>query len=368
MKPVVHIQSKLTSIVSNVSRKMPLVDFEKKCLNSEAPLALAVTTTVASLILSLTSIAGNVLIILAVVLDPNKNLRKPFSWLIVNLAVTDLIAGAITNPLSISFHYKLCLGERMNHDEAKGLNISYFISSTASALTIASLAVERYLSVRKPNTYRNTVNNKRIIFTVGAIWSISLSLPIVYIQVGYVVYTFVNINASVVFALLMTIATYALMWRKIRRRPDRTVILNRVISASLPLSIQIDQRPSTAPTCMTTSMRSLTSRSEIEEKVTKMFLVVLVTMFCCYGSATLFTYLLNFCVSCSCDALHIFLDSSFILVQLNASLNFFCYAMQSSRFRSAFIKILKAKRKSHPQCYSPPQEMSERQEEHGEAC
>ena len=190
----------------------------------------------------------------------------------------------------------------------------------------------------------------------------------VYFRVGYIVYIFINVTALVVFALSVTIVTYTLMWRKIRRRPDRTVIPNNVISASLPLSIQIDHSPPTAPTRMTTSMRSLTSRSEIEEKVTKMFLVVLVTMFCCYGSATLFTYLLNFCVSCSCDVLHIFLDLSFILVQLNASLNFFCYAMQSSRFRSAFIKILKAKRKSHPQCYSPPQEMNERQEEHEEAC
>ena len=81
----------------------------------------------------------------------------------------------------------------------------------------------------------------------------------------------------------------------------------------------------------------------MEEKVTKMFLVVLVAMFCCYGSSTLFSYLLNFCESCSCDELHWLLDSSLTLVLLNSSLNFFCYAMQSTRFRSAFVKILKKK-------------------------
>ena len=74
---------------------MPLIDFEEICSYSDAPLSLAVTTIVISLILSLTSIVGNILIILAVVLDPNKNLRTPFSWLIVNLAVADLIGGAI---------------------------------------------------------------------------------------------------------------------------------------------------------------------------------------------------------------------------------------------------------------------------------
>ena len=43
--------------------------------------------------------------------------------------------------------------------------------------------------------------------------------------------------------------------------------------------------------------------------------------------------------------LHWFLDISYILVLVNSSINFLCYAMQSSRFRSAFIKILRKKKK-----------------------
>ena len=85
----------------------------------------------------------------------------------------------------------------------------------------------------------------------------------------------------------------------------------------------------------------------MEEKVTKMFLFVLIDMFFCYGPATLFIYLINFCESyaCGCVALNWFLELAFISILISSSLNFFCYAMQSSRFRSALIKILKIKRK-----------------------
>ena len=309
---------------------MLLINYEEVCLNSENSLTLTVTTAVISLILSLTSIVGNVLIFLAVVLDPNKNLRRPFSWLIVNLAVADLLFGALVDPITAIYHLKLCLGKKPRSDELIILNTSFFSSSTASALTIASLAFERYLSVRKPNTYRNTVTNKRIIFTVVPIWLISFASLIMYLKHGYVTSSFINVNASLLLAASLSCFMYFLMWRKLRERPQASD--HRITTLHSTPSDLISSNPVTV------------SRNIMEEKVTRMFLVVLVVMFCCYGSSALLTYLLAFCHSCSCVTLHWFLDFGFILVSINSSLNFFCYAMQSSRFRSAFIKILKIKK------------------------
>ena len=322
---------------------MSLIDFKEICSSSDTPLTLAVTTIVISLILCLTSIVGNILIIIAVVVDPNKNLQRPFSWLIVNLAVADLIAGAITDPLMTNFHFKICLGKKLNNRETTVLNASFFISTTASALTIASLAFERYLSVRKPNTYRNTVTNKRIVFTVIAIWLISFASLIMYLKLGYVLSSFINVNASFILATSMSCFMYFLMWRKLKERNKAN---HNTRATSFSLTTQEQQQGSlTAQTEITRLNRIVKSRNEIEEKVTKMFLVVLVAMFCCYGSSTLFSYLLNFCESCSCHELHWFLDLACNLVLLNSSSNFLCYAMQSSRFRSAFIMILKKKKK-----------------------
>ena len=309
------------------------------CPHDTSPRTLALTTFVISLLLSVTSILGNCLIILGVVLDPNKNLRRPFSWLIVNLAAADLIAGTLTDPLSFSFHLKIWLGKKIGEAEMKAFGASYFISCTASSLTIASLAFERYLSVRKPNTYRTTFTNKRIIFTVTAIWLLSISSPMIYFRFGYALAAFIHVNASLLLTTSVTCFTYMLMWRKVKELPQT--------NSGIPPSISNKNdeiRSVTTSSDQHASKQAIKKRNAIEEKVTKMFLVVLVAMFCCYGSSTVFTYLLNFCKSCDCAARHCLLDMGYILVLMNSSLNFFCYAMQSSRFRSAILKILKIKR------------------------
>ena len=330
-------------------RKMQSIhghSYENNCTPSGTTLALAVMTVSISSILFLLSIVGNILIILAVVLDPNKNLRTPFNWLIVNLAVADLITGIITDPVSASLHLKLYFEKKYPDGEVKVLHMSYFISCTASALSISSLAVERYLAVRKPNTYRTQMTNKRIVFTVAAIWLISLTLPNIYFKVGYTLYSFVFAIASVFLAISITCFTYILMWRKIKRR-SQTVVNHDGRAMVNSLSSPEHQGSSTAPNNRTTSNPIITNTNKMEEKVTKMFLVVLIAMFCCYGPATLFIYLMNFCESCGCVALHWFYDLAFILIVINSSLNFCCYAMQSSRFRRAFIEILKIKKKNH---------------------
>lgn len=70
--------------------------FERKCLMVAVPTALSILTTSLCILFTLTNIPGNILIILAVVFDPNKNLRTPFNWLVVNLAMADLIVGVVT--------------------------------------------------------------------------------------------------------------------------------------------------------------------------------------------------------------------------------------------------------------------------------
>ena len=248
--------------------------------SAESPLPLAVMTTVVSVILFLSNIFGNSIIILAVALDPNKNLRTPFNWLVVNLAAADLIAGIFTDPISAIFHFKLSLGKVENTvSEKTVMNMSFFISCTASSLTISSLAVERYLAVRKPVINRTKLTNKRILFTVVAIWLISLTLPNIYFEVGYILYSFVFANASVVLAITVTCFTYFLMWRKIKGRSQGITSNNKgITSPSLTQCKQIPN-PSTARNNPTTSNSILTSRNKMEAKVTETLLVVLIAMF-----------------------------------------------------------------------------------------
>ena len=129
--------------------------FEKRCLTLGAPTELSFFTTTFSILFMILNIPGNLLVILAVVKDPYKNLRTPFNYLMANLALADLIVGTVTDPSSIYIHWKEGTNAKLLKTEVQVLHMSYFISCTASVLSLATLAVERYLAVRKPHTYRN---------------------------------------------------------------------------------------------------------------------------------------------------------------------------------------------------------------------
>ena len=176
--------------------------FEKRyilldCLYAVVPIQLSFTSASVVILLILANIPGNIFIILAVVLDPNKILRTPFNWLLVNLATADSIVVSITQ--LISAYYLIKKGLRLDRSlqELKTHHMAYFISCTASVLSLTSLAVERYLAVRKPNAYRTNVNNKRIAATVAIIWLISLSLPQIYLEVGFTMYGYIFVNSSI---------------------------------------------------------------------------------------------------------------------------------------------------------------------------
>ncbi|CAB3999287.1 histamine H2 receptor-like [Paramuricea clavata] len=122
--------------------------FEKRCLTTGAPSLLAFFTLSLSILFLMTNIPGNLLVILAVLRDPYKNLRSPFNILMTNLSTADLIVGAIVCPLSIHFHLMEALRESISITEIRIFHLSYFIASTASVLSLASLAIERYVAIR----------------------------------------------------------------------------------------------------------------------------------------------------------------------------------------------------------------------------
>ena len=327
-------------------------EFEKRCYVVGAPTELSFVTSSLSMIFTFTSTPGNLLIILAVVLNPNKNLRTPFNWLLVNLATADLIVGTITNPISVYVHMKEGLKEKISIDDVRAIHMSYFISCTASVLSLSSLAVERYLAVRKPNTYRTNVTNKRIALTVAAVWLISLALPNIYFKVGYTTYAFIFANTAIAVAIAITCVTYSLLLRKFRERShDISNSTANAREARYTISPSADpsrnKNLSTNATNTNTPNSVLASAREMEVKVTKIFIVILIAMLCCYGPSTVLIYVMNFCKSCSCTSLHWFRDLQFIFVLMNSSVNFLCYGLRSPRFRSAFTKILKIKRRNN---------------------
>lgn len=312
--------------------------FEERCRTTGAPNQLSFFTTSFSILFLILNIPGNLLVILAVVIDPYKNLRSPFNYLMANLAFADLIVGTVTDPISVYIHWKEGIDANLTLPEIQTIHMSYFISCTASVLSLSTLAVERYLAIRNPHTYRNEFTTGRVLLTVAGIWIISLTLPFVYFEVGYITYAFIFANTAIVLAIAITVFTYSLMLRNFKQRTrnyqEGTTFGNQKANGE-------DAVPATN-----------TPRDNAalwEQKITKMFLVVMIALLCCYGPSTIFIYSMSFCESCSCTALHWFRDLQFLFVIMNSSVNFYCYALRSPRFRNAFAYILRLKRREEPE-------------------
>ncbi|CAB3981423.1 histamine H2 receptor-like [Paramuricea clavata] len=366
--------------------------FEKRCRIIDPPTELSFTTASMAIVFILTNIPGNLLVILAVVLDPNKNLRTPFNWLVVNLAAADLIVGVIVQPLKVHFHIKEGLEKNHVPEEINLINMVYFISCTASVLSLTSLAIERYLAVTKPYTYRNKVTNKRIVLTIVIIWLISLSLPNIYLNVGFFTYVFIFSNTFMAVGVIIICMTYTRMMQKVSKarslngrygaalstsgeasnkplQPQsfsavitkvntpnaaaqntqlvETIALSTSAEAKSLPSQDHDQFPTTNTNISSSNVTTICSntRQLFEEKITKMFLIVLIALLCSYGPSTVMIYFVNFCEDCSCSTLHCLEDVSVLLILMNSSINFFCYALRCRRFRNAFAKLLRINRR-----------------------
>ena len=303
------------------------VMFEALCKTTGAPDGLSYFTGTISIILMLINIPGNLLVILAVALDPNKNLRNPFNFLVTNLAVADLIVGLITDPLSIHIHFKEGRNQNISDDEIKAIHMSYFISCTASVLSIVLLAIDRYVALVYPMQHRTIMGKPRLCIAVASVWIISIALPCVYFEVGYIRYAFIFANSAVIIALIITIFTYTRLIMKFRQANLSTSESN------------ISDFPPSTPTTLT----PLPAEGD-QNRVTEMFMVIMIAVLCCYGPSLILIYAMNFCESCSCTAIHWFRDMQFVFVIANSSVNFFCYAFRSPKFKSAFKVILRLER------------------------
>ena len=91
-------------------------------------------------ILAAITIAGNVLVLVAIQKDPFNELRTISNHLVLNLAVSDLVVGVVSEPLMSLVHW---YGSTMY----RAAFTTMYAALCSSCLTILALTVERYVSV-----------------------------------------------------------------------------------------------------------------------------------------------------------------------------------------------------------------------------
>ena len=145
------------------------------------PLSFFTGIVTVSLLLALVTIPGNLIVCIAVLKDPFGSLKTPFTFFVVNLAVADLVVGAVTEPLSALTHFREGFSLEI-HLFVVLMHMSSFISCTASILNLAALTVDRFAAISYPLEYRVRFTTTRATVIAGFIWLESFSLPFIYFK------------------------------------------------------------------------------------------------------------------------------------------------------------------------------------------
>ena len=116
-------------------------------------------------IISIVTVIGNILVILAVL--TTRRLQNPPNFLLVNLAVSDFFQGALSTPLR--------LAEVLNNSDENLIRCDIVISITilfksASNLNLALIALDRFIAVSRPFAYANIVKNSSYKIVIAASW------------------------------------------------------------------------------------------------------------------------------------------------------------------------------------------------------
>ena len=291
------------------------------CSDQAPPYIVPFLTTALSILFALVTIPGNALVLAAVIRDPYGNLRTPFNYLVLNLAIADLSVGLIVDPLSIIYH----LEEGIKSINLAGFGIeiehvAYLIACTASVLSMASMTADRYMAVVHAAGYRTFQTTRRVVITCIIIWLISSSVTYLYFVIGDFLYRFVFANVVVIFTFCILVFSFFRINLTLRRQRAR---LN--VQAVASPSVRVDHN---------------TPNMKYEVRVTKMFSIILLWYVICYLPACIAIYLVNFCHICSCDVIHWLRDMQLCFLLLSSAVNPYVYAWTSPRFRSAFLKIL----------------------------
>ena len=290
-----------------------------------APMAVAITTTIISCLLSFVTISGNALICFAIFKDPYGNLRSPFMYFVVNLAASDLVTGCITMPSSVIIHIvELCMKRKENFDTLMHfMRLTYFISVHAILMSLIALSVDRYLAVARPFSYRrHTGIRGRIAITV-AIWLSSISLPMLYFVTDYFTFLLIFANASVVVVLGILFVTYFKAYRSLKDQSNKI--------CKLCSTANVANSRLCAPSCLL---------RERDDKVTHAFLIILMVFACCYIPVIIIIYVLKFYPICNCTMQHALRDSQFVLgLTFSAATPFVC-VLHHGNFRKAALRIL----------------------------
>ncbi|XP_066446578.1 alpha-1B adrenergic receptor [Eleutherodactylus coqui] len=120
------------------------------------------------------AIVGNIMVIISVV--TNRQLRIPTNYLIVNLAIADLLLSTTVLPFSATLEIadQWVFG-RIFCDIWAAMDV---LCCTASIFSLCAISIDRYIGVRYSLRYPTIVTRKRVLLALLGVWILSTVISI----------------------------------------------------------------------------------------------------------------------------------------------------------------------------------------------
>ncbi|CAJ1051657.1 adenosine receptor A1-like [Xyrichtys novacula] len=308
-------------------------------------------------VIAVSSVIGNVMVVLAVRI--NRSLRDTTFCFIVSLALADIAVGALVIPLAIT----ISIGLQTHFYSCLLVACTVLVLTQSSILALLAIAIDRYLRVKIPMSYKRVVTPRRAGTAVLLCWLVSIIVGLTpmlgwnnlqhlhnngslitddllvtcefetVISMDYMVYF--NFFGWVLPPLLLMLAIYAEIFYMIHKQ------LNKKVTAS-----------HTDP-----------SRYYGKElKLAKSLALVLFLFAVSWLPLHILNCITLFCPACDKPIFLIYI--AIILTHGNSAVNPIVYAFRIKKFRTAFRKIWKV----YVLCQDPvgrlPQRGSQRGQSH----
>ncbi|CAL8340158.1 unnamed protein product [Lota lota] len=132
--------------------------------NSDPSLAFYIVMEV---VIALPSVIGNVMVVWAVII--NRSLRDTTFCFIVSLALADIAVGALVIPLAITISFEL----KTHFYSCLMCTCIVLVLTQSSILALLAIAIDRYLRVKIPMSYKWVVTPRRAGMAVVVCWLVS---------------------------------------------------------------------------------------------------------------------------------------------------------------------------------------------------
>lgn len=125
-------------------------------------------------IMSLLTVSTNILLLIAIWKDPEKNFRSPTTYFLIGLGITDLLTGATTEPFFALFYITRFLrGKNIPAVISRLYNVGQSISTvtiSSSYLIILGLSISQYIAIKWPHKFKVLITRNRVILSVLLSW------------------------------------------------------------------------------------------------------------------------------------------------------------------------------------------------------